>query len=91
MDKTDIQKNIHDLEYQHLLNMQNIFLGFIGAVIITVLFLPQLPKTSPPKEDLIFLLVILAVVFFLYFHKQLKEKIDIIRRIGLAMSIQNRV
>ena len=89
MDKIDIQKNIRDLEYQHLLNMQNIFLGFIGAAIITVLFLPQLPQNWPPKEDTIFLLAFLAVIFFFYFREELKEKIEAIQIISHMLPSQN--
>lgn len=89
MDKIDIQKNIHDLEYQHLLNMQNIFLGFIGATIITVLFLPQLPENWT-KENIIFLLVFLAIIFFFYFREELKKKIETIKRINLAIPRKNK-
>ncbi len=79
MNKREIDKNVKDLEYQHLLNMQNIILGFIGAAIITVLFLQSLPTNWPNKENTIFLLFFLALFFFLYFRKELRKKLESIK------------
>jgi len=88
MNKTDIQKNIHDLEYQYLLNVQNIFLGFIGATIITAIFFPNFPDTWPSKENIIFLLVFIAILFFFYFREELKGKIEDIKEINLTIPTQ---
>lgn len=81
MNEEDIRKNVHDLEYQHLLNMQNIVLGLIGATLITVLFLSELPEKWPVKSDILFLLIILGLFFFLYFQNKLKEKVESIKKI----------
>lgn len=81
MNKNDIDKNIIDLEYQYLLNLQNLILGFIGAAIITVSFSPILPANWPSKEDIIFILVFIALIFFFYFNVKLDKKLKSIKKI----------
>lgn len=83
MDKLDIKKNIHDLEYQHILNLQNLVLGIIGALMIGIILLDPLPSGWLLKENIIFMLVIFAFIFFLYFRKRLRLKIDAIKRMKL--------
>ena len=86
MDKIDIQKNIYDLEYQSLLNMQNIVFGIIAAIIIAVLFTTELPSNLPSKSNIFSLLSFIAVLFFFYFKGELRRKIDNIKNINKEIS-----
>jgi hypothetical protein len=51
--KEEREKNIKDLEYSHILNKQNVFLGLIGASIIALMF----PNNLDKKEILLFLIL----------------------------------
>jgi undecaprenyl pyrophosphate phosphatase UppP len=81
MNKNAIRKNIKDLEYQTILNLQNIVLGIIGTAIVSLLFVQEIPKNWPSKENIIFTLIFMGLIFFFYFNKRLNEIISHIKRI----------
>lgn len=81
MDDKDIKKNIIDLEYQYILNAQNVWMGFIGALIITAIFLDPFPENWPSRIETLFLLIMTAFLLFIYFNKKLKNKRESINRI----------
>jgi len=73
------QKNIKDLEYNHLLNKQNISLILIGTAIITTLFTENLPL-GLSRDNLLLFLISVGIIFLWYFGKELNRvKEDIIK------------
>ena len=76
------EKNIKDLEYNNLLNNQNIMLVLIGTAIISVFLIDNLPDSlNIAKSDLLFLLVVIIIVVLLYYSKKLDEKLDEIKNL----------
>jgi len=70
------EKNIKDLEYNNLLNNQNIMLVLIGTAIISVFLIDKLPDSlNIAKPDLLFFLVVMIIVVLLYYSKKLEEKL----------------
>ncbi len=67
-------KNLRDLRYNKILNLQNIILGSIGAALISVIFSEKLPE-GLTKNDLIIVLILTAFFFLVYFSEKL-EKIE---------------
>jgi len=78
--KEEKEKNIKDLEYNHLLNKQNVFLGLIGAFIISVLFSNNLPEGLDKKEILLFL-ILTGILAYTHFNQELNKIIDSIKKI----------
>jgi len=75
-------KNIKDLEYNHLLNKQNIFLGLIGASILSVILTSELPN-NVNKTDVLILLILIGILVYIYFDNKLNKIIDYIKRINV--------
>lgn len=73
MNAIDIRKNVLDLEYNHILNIQGIVFGFIAAFIISVSFISDLPDGWPDKMEVIVLLIFISLIFFNYFNKKLES------------------
>ena len=70
------EKNIKDLEYNNLLNNQNIMLVLIGTAIISVFLIDKLPDSlNIAKPDLLFFLVVMIILVLLYYSKKLEEKL----------------
>ncbi len=81
-DEKDKEKNIKDLEYNHLLNKQNIFLGLIGTAIISVVLTEKIPEIlNVTKNELLLFLFAIAVGVLLYFGKKLEDKTNEIREL----------
>ena len=72
------EKNIRDLEYNYLLNKENIALVLIGTAIISVILTEELPVSIPKINVLIFLLIF-GVGSLAYFSKKLENKAKEIR------------
>ena len=79
-DEKEKLKNIKDLEYNHILNKQNIVLGFVGTAIISVLLSEKMPQNLS-KWDIIFFLIIGGIISLIIFSKQLSKLIEDIREI----------
>lgn len=80
MDKKQKLKNLKDLEYNHLLNKQNIALVLVGTAFLYVLFTRDLPAEIK-RSDLIFFLILLGITFLWYFSKQLNKVKDEIEKL----------
>ena len=80
--KKQKDKNIKDLEYNHLLNKQSIALVLIGTAIISTLLVEKLPESLgvDKVELLIFLFVVLLGVLS-YFSKKLEDKLEEVRKL----------
>jgi hypothetical protein len=65
-------KNLKDLEYNHILNKQNIALVLIWTAIIYTLFAEQLPQNLTKGYLLLFLLF-MGIIFLWYFGKELNK------------------
>lgn len=63
-------KNIKDLEYNKILNQQNIVLVLIGTAIITVSLTNNLPQS---KSDIIIFLILVVIFFIVYFSQKLDK------------------
>ena len=64
------------MEYNNLLNNQNIMLVLIGTAIISVFLIDKLPDSlNIAKPDLLFFLVVMIIVVLLYYSKKLEEKL----------------
>lgn len=74
------EKNIKDLEYNHLLNKQNIALILIGTAIISITLTEKLPL-NVTKADLLIFLFAVAVGFLLYFGRKLEDKANEIKNL----------
>ena len=73
-------KNIKDLEYNHLLNKQNVFIIIFGTAIISTILSDKLPENLT-KWSLV-LVFILAIIFsLLHYSKKLEDKINEIKNI----------
>lgn len=70
----DKEKNILDLEYNLLLNKQNIALILVGTFIISVLLSENFPK-GISKIGFVIILFLLGLIFLVYYSKKLEEKV----------------
>lgn len=68
-DKTKL-KNLRDLRYNKILNLQNIILGSIGAALISVILSEKLPE-GLTKKDLIIVLILTAFFSLVHFSEKL--------------------
>jgi len=77
------EKNVKDLEYNHLLNKQNVGLAFFGSGILAVLLAKDLPAyIGLARLDILVFLISGAITVFLYFGHELQKKAQEIRNIG---------
>lgn len=72
MDATEKRKNIKDLEYNDVLNKQNIILVLVGTASFSVLLAEKLPAQLQLAEIVIPLLLA-GLISFLYFRKKLQS------------------
>lgn len=75
-----ILKNIKDLEYNNLLNKQNIFLIFFSTSIISIILNEKLPG-DVSKFGLVFAFILAIVLSLLYFSRKLEDKLNEIKNI----------
>ena len=74
-------KNIRDLEYNHLLNKQNIFLILLGTAIISISVSSDFLPKNLTKINIIFTFFLFMLLVILYYGKRLKDKSDEIEKI----------
>jgi len=72
MDEKQKQKNLKDLEYNHIISKQNISLVLVGTAILYSIFTESLP-IAVSRGNLIFFLVLVGIAFLWYFGKQLDD------------------
>ena len=73
-------KNVKDLEYNHLLNKQNIFLIIFGTAIISTILSDKLPENMT-KWGLILAFILAIILSLLYYGKKLEDKINEIKKV----------
>jgi hypothetical protein len=73
-----ILKNIKDLEYNHLLNKQNVFLIFFSTSIISIILNEEFPK-NVSKFGLVLAFILAIILSLLYFGKKLEDKLNEIK------------
>lgn len=66
-------KNIKDLEYNHLLNKQNIISVIIGTAVISIVLSEKIPEGFS-KYGLIIALILTELFFLLHYSNKLEEK-----------------
>lgn len=85
MENKEKLKNIKDLEYNRLLNLENILLAFIGAAIISVILIK--PEDLPiqlqdiGKAQMLFYLALLIFIVFAFINAKLKQVTDEIKKL----------
>lgn len=72
-------KNIKDLEYNHLLNKQNVFLIIFGIAIISTVLSDKLPEGFT-KWGLVFAFILAIILSLLYYSKKLEDKLNEIKK-----------
>lgn len=75
-----ILKNIKDLEYNHILNKQNVFLVLFGTSVISIILSEKLPENIS-KWGLVLAFILAIILSLLYFSKKLEEKIKEIKNL----------
>lgn len=80
MNEQEKLKNLKDLEYNHLLNKQNIALVLTGTAIIYVIFAEKLPPNLI-KGNLLLFLIWMGIIFLWYFGRELNKIEEEIRKI----------
>jgi hypothetical protein len=73
-------KNIKDLEYNHILNKQNVFLIIFGTAIISVILSNNIPEEIT-KGGLILAFILAIILSLMHYGRKLEEKIEEIRNI----------
>ena len=82
--KEETEKNIKDLEYNRLLNKENIVLVLIGTAIISIILTEKLPESfRVTKFELLFFMFIALIIILLYFGKKLDEKTEELKNLYL--------
>ncbi|MEK6927107.1 MAG: hypothetical protein AABX11_01610 [Nanoarchaeota archaeon] len=82
VNKEDKLLILYQLEYEHTLNIQNLYLGFIGAFILSILSMDAVtPDYKISKLLLIVLLLIFGIIGFLVFNIRLEKLIKKIRKL----------
>lgn len=71
-------KNIKDLEYNHLLNKQNVFLIVLATAIISIILNDNFPEDLS-KWGLILAFILGIILSLLHYSKKLEEKINEIK------------
>lgn len=72
-------KNVKDLEYNHLLNKQNIFVIVCATAIISIIFSDN--SSEEPNWSLVLTFILLIILFLLHYGKKLEGKLDEIKNI----------
>ncbi len=67
-------KNIKDLEYNHLLNKQNVFLIVFATAVISIILSDNFPENLS-KWNLVFTFILAIILSLLYYGKRLEDKI----------------
>lgn len=73
-------KNIKDLEYNHILNKQNVFLITFGTAIISIILSESIPRELT-KGGLIFMFILGIILSLLYYGKKLEDKVGEIKNL----------
>lgn len=73
-------KNIKDLEYNHILNKQNVFLIIFGTAIISTILSENLPEDIT-KWNLVLTFILLIIISLLHYGKKLENKVEEIKNI----------
>ena len=68
-------KNIKDLEYDHILSNQNVFLIVFATIIISIVLSDKLPENLT-KWSLVLAFILLFIPVLLYSSKKLEDKIN---------------
>lgn len=80
--KKQKEKNILDLEYNHILNKQNILVILLGTAIISVAFIDSIPEEiRVSRLELIFLFAATIIGVLIYFSKKLEDKVEEIEKL----------
>ncbi len=66
-------KNIKDLEYNHLLNKQNVFLIVFATAVISIILSDNFPENLS-KWSLVFTFILAIILSLLYYSKRLEDK-----------------
>ncbi len=62
-------KNLKDLEFNEVLNKQNIVIVLLGSAIISLSLIERVPSTTILKKSEIILFLILTGLYFLFYFK----------------------
>lgn len=81
-----ILKNIKDLEYNHILNKQNVFLVIFGTAVISISLSEKFPEDIS-KWGLVLFCILAIILSLLYFSKKLENKINEIKTLLVAEKI----
>lgn len=71
-------KNIKDLEYNHLLNKQNIFVIVFATAVISIILSDKLPEELT-KWGLVLAFILAIILSLLHYSKKLEDKLNEIR------------
>ncbi len=74
------EKNIKDLEYNHILNKQNIWVITLATAIISVILSENIPGNLT-KGGLILAFILGIILSLLHYSHKLESKIEEIRKI----------
>ena len=73
-------KNIKDLEYNHLLNKQNVFLIVLATAIISITLSEKLPENLT-KWGLVLACILITIISLIHCSKKLEDKLTEIEKI----------
>lgn len=73
-------KNIKDLEYNHLLNKQNVFLIIFGTAIISTILADKVPG-DVPKWGLVLAFILAIILSLLHYSKKIEDKLGEIKNL----------
>ena len=79
-DEKEKLKNIKDLEYNHLLNKQNVFLIVLATAIISIILSEKFPENLT-KWGLVLACILAIIISLLYYSKKLEDKLNEIEKI----------
>lgn len=66
-------KNIKDLEYNHLLNKQNVFLIVFATAVISIILSNNFPENLS-RWGLVLTFILAIILSLLYYGKKLEDK-----------------
>ena len=73
-------KNIKDLEYNHLLNKQNVFVIVSATAVISIVLTNDFPENLS-KWNLVLTSILAIILSLLYYGKKLENKTDEIKKL----------
>lgn len=73
-------KNIKDLEYNHLLNKQNVFLIIFGTAIISTILSDKLPE-GLTRRGLVLAFILAIILSLLHYSKKIEDKLGEIKNL----------